>query len=98
MLSTRFLRRSSAAAREQACLEVEVSVSRLAKLVLHASALADRMEAIPASDLDSVRRRRERVRVLRGAAEAGERAIRDIGLAAAEGASVRVRWGQAHGA
>ena len=81
-MSAQFLRRRSDLAREQACREVELSVTRMAKLVLHASALADRTEAMSTADLETGRRRRERVLVLRRAAESGERAIRRIGMSA----------------
>lgn len=65
---------------EHACQEVEATVSRVAKLVLHASALADRMETTAAADPHTAVQRRERVRLLRAAAEAGRRTISQVEL------------------
>lgn len=63
-------------AREAATRNVEIAVQRVANLVLNVSALADRMEARPPpTDPDEARERRERVKVLRDAARAGQEAI-----------------------
>lgn len=63
-------------AREAATRNVELAVQQVANLVLNVSALADRMEARQAGNLDEARERRERVKVLRDAAQAGREAIR----------------------
>ena len=76
----------AASALEQACREVEGTVSRLAKIVLHASALADRMDAVAGTDAPLDQGQSESVRVLRQAAEAGRRAISQVGLAVSSGA------------
>ena len=79
-MSPPLLHSGSDHALEQACRDAEVLVSRVAKLVLHASALAARMEAMPvAADLRAAHQRSERVRVLRDAAEAGRRSITRAG-------------------
>lgn len=70
-----FLRHDADSALEQACREVEGTVSRLAKIVLHASALAERMDAAAGTELRASPRHSEHVRVLRQAAEAGRQAI-----------------------
>jgi len=67
---------------EQACRDVEDSIRRIAAIVLHASALAERMDAPAVTDVPSRRARPDRVRALRAAAAAGEHAIRRIALAA----------------
>ena len=79
----------SSEALEGACRDVEATVSRVAKVVLHASALADRMDTAAATDPHTTRQRQERVRVLRGAAEAGRRTILQVQLAAGPGDDVR---------
>ena len=76
------LQQTSARALEQACRDVEATVSRVAKVVLHASALADRLEMTAAGEPLLALQRQERIRVLRGAAEAGRRRIRRVELAA----------------
>jgi hypothetical protein len=63
----------AASALEQACQDVEGTVSRLAKIVLHASALADRMDAVAGTGAPLDQGQSESVRVLRQAAEAGRR-------------------------
>lgn len=75
-MSGRFLRHRSQLAREEAVRTLEISVQRVANLVLNASALADRMEARPTKSLDEARERKVRVKVLRDAARAGQQAIR----------------------
>jgi hypothetical protein len=87
-MRTPFLPSDSVGALEQACQDVEGTVSRLAKLVLHASALADRMDAVELTDPPLDHGRSEHVRVLRQAAEAGRRAIAEAGLAASTGGRV----------
>lgn len=77
-----FLRPASEVERERACREVEDSIRRIATLVLHASALAERMDALAATDVPSGPSRPDRVRALRAAAAAGEHAICRIALAA----------------
>lgn len=74
-MSGQFLHHRSRRAREAAVLNLEVAVQRVANLVLNASALADRMEARPSTDLDEARERRARVQMLRDAARAGQDAI-----------------------
>ena len=74
-MSGQLLRQRSRLAREDAEHALEVGVQQVANLVLNASALADRMEARPPTDLDEARARRDRVRVLRDAARAGQEAI-----------------------
>ena len=71
-----FLRHRSQVARDTAVQDVETTVQQLAKLVLNASALIDRMEARPARDNEEARERAARVKVLRDAAHAGREAIR----------------------
>lgn len=71
-----FLRHTSSLGREAAVRNLETAVQRVANLVLNASALADRMEATAATDLDEARRRRARVKVLRDAVRAGQETIR----------------------
>lgn len=74
-MSSRFLRHRSQRTREAAVRNLEMAVQRVANLVLNASALADRMEATPSRDVDEVRDRRARVKVLRDAARVGRDAI-----------------------
>lgn len=74
---------------EAACRDVECEVSRLAKLVLHASALADRMDATAVVQPTSPNHG-DHVRVLRQAAEAGREAICRTGAAAWSSASAPV--------
>lgn len=68
----RFRLHRLAVARQQAAGHVEVSAKKIADLISLATSLADRMEAMPSVGLDRDRERRERVRVLRRAAEAGQ--------------------------
>lgn len=75
-ISGQFRRHRSQLTREEAVRNVEIAVQQVAKLVLNVSALADRMEARPARDLDEARERAARVKVLRDAARAGQEAIR----------------------
>lgn len=63
-----------------ACRDVEATIARVAKLVLHASALADRMDRV--TDPDTTPQRQQRVRVLRDAAEAGRRTMCQVVSAA----------------
>jgi hypothetical protein len=72
-MARRFLLRRSRAAREQAQREVGASVEAMARLVTLATALADRMDAMPSAGLDRDRDRRARVQVLRRTADAGRR-------------------------
>ena len=88
-MRTPFLPNESDHALEVACRAVEGEVSRLAKLVLHASALADRMDAGAAGQPTSPRHS-DSVRVLRQAAEAGRQAIARTGAAAWSSASAPV--------
>lgn len=74
-LSGQFLRHRSQVAREAAIRNLEIAVQRVASLVLNASSLADRLEAMPSTDLDKARDRKARVKVLRDAASAGQAAI-----------------------
>lgn len=74
-MAERFLLRRGQLAREQARLQVEASERAIARFVQLASALADRMEAAPLGDLQRARERSDRVRLLRDAAGAGERAL-----------------------
>ncbi len=80
-----FLPPDADGALDTACRDVEGEVSRLAKLVLHASALADRMEAPAMADPPGRPGHSDHVRVLRQAAEAGRRAISQAGHAARSG-------------
>lgn len=74
-MSGRFLVRRSQVAREQAQRTIDVSTEKIANLVALATSLADRTEAMPSAGLDGDRQRRDRVRVLRRAAEAGRQAL-----------------------
>lgn len=74
-MTGRFLVRRSKVALEEAQRTVEVSAERISRLIALATALADRMEAMPSAGLDRDRDRRDRVRALRGAAEAGGRTL-----------------------
>lgn len=65
----------SAVARQQAAGHVEVSAEKIADLVALATSLADRTEAMPSLGVERDRDRRERVLVLRRAAEAGQRTL-----------------------
>jgi hypothetical protein len=76
------LRQTSEEALERACRDVEATVSRVAKVVLHASALADRIDTTAPTEAHTALQRQERLRVLRGAAEAGRRTIWQVELAA----------------
>jgi hypothetical protein len=70
-------RRASERALDDVCRDVEATVCRIAKLVLHASALADRMDRTADVPADG-RVAGERVRVLREAAEAGRRTLAQV--------------------
>ena len=72
---------------DDACRDVEDTVSRIAKVVLHASALADRIDTMAAAEPHSTPQRQERLRVLRGAAEAGRRTIERVQLDGAPGSA-----------
>ena len=87
-MRTPFLPSDADRALDQACRDVEGTVSRLAKIVLHASALAERLAAAAPADPPARHEQREHVRVLRRAAEAGRQAISQAGLAASSGAPV----------
>ena len=71
----RFLLRRSQVAREQAQRTVDASTEKIANLVALATSLADRTEALPSAGLDGDRERRDRVLVLRRAADAGRPAL-----------------------
>ena len=73
--------RSSTYALDQACTDADAMVTRIARFVLHASALAERMDGMPVTDLRAAHLRAERVLALQVAAGAGRRAISRIGLA-----------------
>lgn len=78
------VRRASERALDEVCRDVEATVCRVAKLVLHASALADRMDrtaGVPADGGAAA----ERVRVLREAAEAGRRTLAQVCVAGSTG-------------
>lgn len=79
------LRPASEDALDRACRDVEETVSRVAKVVLHASALADRMDALAPAGASPAPQHQERLRLLRGAAEAGRRTLGQVPLAAAPG-------------
>lgn len=73
----RFLGRRVTNAVEKASATVAVSAQQITALVAHAAALADRVEALPPpADADGCRAREERVRRLREAVTAGQRALR----------------------
>ncbi len=58
------------------CLELEAVIDRLARLVIHAQALADRTAALPAIGEAADRHRRaDHLRLLRAAVDLGQRAI-----------------------
>jgi len=58
------------------CLELEAVIDRLARLVIHAQALADRTAALPVIVEAADRHRRaDRLRLLRAAVDLGQRAI-----------------------
>ncbi len=58
------------------CLELEAVIDRLARLVIHAQALADRTAALPVLVEAADRRRRaDRLHLLRAAVDLGQRAI-----------------------
>lgn len=63
---------------ERSCREVEAAVSRVAKVVLLASALAEQVDARSAVDPAVAAQRPGRVRLLRDAAEAGRRTISEL--------------------
>ncbi len=57
-------------------LELEAAIDRLARLVIHAQALADRTAALPVIDEAADRdRRADHLRLLRAAVDLGQRAI-----------------------
>lgn len=90
------LQQTAEDALEQACRAVETTVSRVAKVVLHASALADRFELTTPEEPLLALQCQERVRVLRSAAEAGRRTIWQVELAAvAVDADTQVRTARA---
>ena len=77
------LRRRTDPALDTACQVVETTVSRVAKLVLHASALADRMELAAAVTGPLSPEQARHLRVLRTTADTGRQVLLPIGLAAA---------------
>jgi hypothetical protein len=79
------LRRRPERALDAACREVEATVSRVTRIVLHASALADRLDAGAAVDGPLGPVQAGHVRVLREAAESGRRVVQQLALAADEG-------------
>lgn len=54
---------------------LEEAVQRMGKLVLNVSALADRLDARPATGPEQTRERQARIAVLRAAAQAGQESI-----------------------
>ena len=78
-------RRTHEDALDRACRDVEQTVSRVAKLVLHASALADRMDAMAAAGPQTAAQRQARLRLLRDAAEAGRRTLGQVPVATTPG-------------
>lgn len=79
------LRQTHEDALDRACRDVEQTVSRVARLVLHASALADRMDAMAVDGPHAAAQRQARLRLLRDAAEAGRRTLGQVPLATAPG-------------
>lgn len=74
-MAGRFLLRRSEVAREQAQRTLLVSTEKIANLVALATSLANRTEAMPSVGLAGDRDRRDRVRLLRRAAEAGQQTL-----------------------
>lgn len=70
---------------EAACREVEATVSRVTRIVLHASALADRLDAGAAVTGPLGPVQAGHVRVLRDAADSGRRVVQQLALAADQG-------------
>ena len=70
-----FLLRRSKAVRRQAERDVDDSAQAITTLVALATSLADRMDAMPSAGLERDRARRDRVDVLRRAAEVGRRTL-----------------------
>lgn len=90
----RFLWHRAAVARRTLDGTVAVSAARISDIVVHASTLADRIEALPApGDLVQRRERVQRVARLRSAVAAGEASLqrqgvdRDLADASSDGAS-----------
>lgn len=72
----RFLRHRAVIAVDTAQRTVEASATQVQRIVVHAGALADRLEALPQPcDLQQRHQRRDRVDRLRAAVSAGEAAL-----------------------